>query len=198
MKEGKITTWLFLGVFAMVAVIVLGAVFWQEKSKTTVENAGFTFSQAVGKEAQDFALQSYDEKTYKLSELRGKNILLFFNEGVMCYPSCWNQVMELGKDKRFEENNTLAFSVVVDTKEKWAQAVEKMPELSEAKVLLDTDTSVSRKYGILTLPSSMHPGSMPGHTYILIDKEGIIRYTLDDPQMGIHNEKLIEEIKKLS
>lgn len=195
--ESKTTSILFLGVFGVVAAIIVGAVILQDKNKTTTENAVFTFSQAVGKEAPDFTVQSYDGKSYKLSDLRGKNVVLFFNEGVMCYPACWNQVMELGKDKRFEESNTMAFSVVVDAKDKWGQAVSKMPELSQAKVLLDTDSKVSRLYGVLSLPSSMHPGTMPGHTYFVIDKQGIIRYTLDDPQMGIYNDKLIEEIKKL-
>jgi len=43
----------------------------------------------------------------------------------------------------------------------------------------------------------MHKGGMPGHTYIIIDADGIIRYTLDDPKMGIQNEALIKELSKI-
>lgn len=188
---------IILGIFGVLAVIILGGVVWQGRAGKASQSGRLVFSQSVGKVAPDFTLPGFDEKTYKLSELRGKNVILFFNEGVMCYPACWNQVLELGKDKRFEEANTLAFSVVVDAKERWAQAVAKMPELAQAKVLLDTGLSASKKYGVLSLPSSMHPGSMPGHTYVLIDKEGIIRYVLDDPQMGLRNEELLVQIKKL-
>lgn len=195
----KSNTLIILGIFGVVGAIIVGAVVWQESQRNSSANVsgGLVFSQAVGKVAPDFTLPGFNDKTYKLSELRGKNVILFFNEGVMCYPACWNQVLELGKDKRFEELNTLAFSVVIDTKERWAQAVQKMPELSQANVLLDTTLAVSKNYGILLLPSSMHQGSMPGHTYLLIDKEGIIRYTLDDPQMGLRNEELLGQVRKL-
>jgi len=43
----------------------------------------------------------------------------------------------------------------------------------------------------------MHPGSLPGHTYFIIDKEGIIRFTLDDPNMALANDKLIKAIGEL-
>ena len=43
----------------------------------------------------------------------------------------------------------------------------------------------------------MHKGSYPGHTYFIIDKEGIIRYTKDDPSMAIRNNELAAELAKL-
>ena len=52
-------------------------------------------------------------------------------------------------------------------------------------------------YDVLNLNSSMHRGSLPGHTYFVIDKEGIIRFTIDDPNMALANEKLIKEIEAL-
>ena len=124
--------------------------------------------------------------------------LLFFNEGLMCYPSCWNQIVALSKDDRFKGGGLLALSVVVDSKEDWDQAINKMPELAKATVVFDTDAAVSRKFGVLSTPSSMHPGSLPGHTYIVIDAEGIVRYVFDDPNMGIRNDQLFTEASKLS
>ena len=44
----------------------------------------------------------------------------------------------------------------------------------------------------------MHPGSLPGHTYVVIDKKGIVRYIFDDPNMGIRNDQLVAEITKLN
>lgn len=63
--ESKTTAILFWGVFGVVAAIILGAVLLQEETKTASENAIFTFSQAVGKEAPDFILQSYGGKSYQ-------------------------------------------------------------------------------------------------------------------------------------
>ena len=50
---------------------------------------------------------------------------------------------------------------------------------------------------LLSLPSSMHKGQLPGHTYVVIDKEGIVRYVKDDVSMAVRNQELIAEINKL-
>src|SRR5665811_1925281 len=42
------------------------------------------FNNLVGKNAPDFTLESYDDKKITLSSLKGKNVILFFNEGLMC------------------------------------------------------------------------------------------------------------------
>lgn len=152
----------------------------------------------INKPAPDFSLTDRDGKVYSSDTLRGKNVVLFFNEGLMCYPACWNQIALLSQDRRFKSNDTVALSVVVDPKEDWQQAVNKMPELAQATVVFDNNASVSKKFGVLTAPSSMHPGLFPGHTYVVIDREGIIRYVLDDPNMGMHNDHLAAEISKFS
>lgn len=151
----------------------------------------------VGKPAPAFSLTDRDGKAYSSDSLRGENIVLFFNEGLMCYPACWNQIAALSKDDRFKNNDTAVLSVVVDSKEDWRQAVNKMPELAQAMVVFDSGASASKKFGVLSLASSMHPGLYPGHTYVIIDKEGIVRYVFDDPNMGIRNDQLAAEIAKL-
>ena len=152
----------------------------------------------LDKPAPSFSFADRDGKVYSSENLRGKMALLFFNEGLMCYPSCWNQIVALSKDDRFKGGGLLALSVVVDSKEDWDQAINKMPELAKATVVFDTDAAVSRKFGVLSTPSSTHPGSLPGHTYIVIDAEGIVRYVFDDPNMGIRNDQLFTEASKLS
>src|SRR3989344_1425209 len=53
------------------------------------------FLSLLNKEAPNFTLESFDGKQYQLSDLRGKRVVLFFTEGLMCYPSCWNQMVAL-------------------------------------------------------------------------------------------------------
>lgn len=84
----------------------------------------------INKPAIDFELPDIKGKTYSLKDFRGKNIILFFNEGAMCYPSCWQQIIALTKDKRFTAENTIAFSIIVDPPEEWQKAIQKMPELN--------------------------------------------------------------------
>ena len=155
------------------------------------------FKEAVGKKAPDFELEGLGEKTVKLSDYLGKNVVLFFNEGSLCYPACCDQIAELGNDSRFDTESVVAFSVVVDNRGQWLEIVSKTPNMTKAKILFDTARSVSKAYDVLYLDSPMHRGSFPGHTYFIIDKEGTIRFTLDDPNMAIANDKLIKEIEKL-
>ncbi|KKT74299.1 MAG: Bacterioferritin comigratory protein, partial [Parcubacteria group bacterium GW2011_GWB1_44_7] len=155
------------------------------------------FEKAVGQKAPDFELESIDGGHIKLSDYLGKSVVLFFNEGSMCYPACWDQIAELGNDSRFDAEGAVAFSIVIDPKSQWREIVSKSSNLKKSKILFDTARSVSKAYDVLNLNSSMHPGGFPGHTYFIIDKNGIIRFTLDDPNMALANDKLIKEIEKL-
>lgn len=167
------------------------------RSRDAVASGKISFSDAIGKKAPSFALEDLSGNEIKLSDYTGKFVVLFFNEGQMCYPGCWNQITVLSRDERLNNDKTVSFSIVVDKKSVWEGIVKKSPQMKESKILFDTDRVVSSAYDVLSLESSMHPGSYPGHTYVVIDKEGLIRYTLDDPNMGVWNDKLVEIISKL-
>src|SRR3990172_10043602 len=152
----------------------------------------------LGKEAPDFTLTSYDGKKFNLKEQRGKKVVLFFTEGAMCYPSCWNQIAAFGKDSAFNNEDTMVLNIMVDTKNEWKKAVDKMPELGVSTVLLDLTKNVSREYGMLSLPSSMHKGQYPGHTYLILDKDGMVRFVRDDPQMAVRNDELKAELAQIN
>ena len=153
---------------------------------------------AVGKPVPPFSLRDRDGREFSSENLKGRNVVLFFTEGIMCYPSCWEQMASFAKDNRFAAASTTVLSVVVDRKEDWQYAIAKMPALGEALIAFDTDRSVSREFGMLIQSSSMHYGSYPGHSYVLIDKQGIVRYIFDDPMMAINNDRILGEIKKLN
>lgn len=185
----------------MVTIVVTGGLVYlglsSQKSTQGSSNSSSDPTSMVGKAAPDFSLQDRNGTTYALKDLKGKNVVLFFNEGVMCYPACWNQVASLGSDDRFKGSDVAAFSVVVDSPSEWADAVAKMPELGAAAVLHDVGGNVSRDFGMLQTRSSMHYGQLPGHTYVVIDKQGIVRHVFDDPNMALHNDQLAEELEKL-
>jgi hypothetical protein len=44
----------------------------------------------------------------------------------------------------------------------------------------------------------MHAGQLPGHSYVLIDKTGMVREVFDDPGMGINNDKIVEKFSKFN
>lgn len=193
-------------VSVVIVVLVIGGLILLSGSKKPSGEKNVTeskvdeklsFNKAVGQKAPDFELESIDGTTIKLSDYLGKNVVLFFNEGSMCYPACWDQMAKLGEDSRFDTENIVAFSIVTDPKSQWLDIVSKSSNLTKSKIIFDTSRSMSKAYDVLNLNSSMHPGSLPGHTYFIIDKEGIIRFTLDDPNMALANDKLINEIEKI-
>ncbi|MEK7598285.1 MAG: redoxin family protein [Patescibacteria group bacterium] len=163
----------------------------------TGNTAGDSSKSLVGKSAPTFSLADRDGNVYTNDSLKGKRVVLFFNEGLMCYPACWNQMMEFPKDKRFDQSDVAVFSVVTDTKEAWQKAIEKLPEMGTVKALYDTSGIVSKDFQMMSVPSSMHAGSMAGHTYVVMDKDGVVRYVLDDPKMAINNGTIYSEIEKL-
>ena len=152
----------------------------------------------VGKPMPDIELKDKDGKTYTAADFKGKNTVLFFNEGLMCYPACWNQIAAFGSDERFNSDQIQAISVVVDSANDWQRAIAKMPQLAKANTMFDAGASASGRLGMLTTASSMHRGSLPGHTYVVIDKEGIVRYVFDDPNMAMANDMLFGKIGELN
>jgi peroxiredoxin Q/BCP len=201
MKSLNNKTLISILVIIIVALILFIAIKKPSETESTAIDSSvkekIIFKEAMGKKAPDFELESIDGTIIKLSDYLGKNVVLFFNEGSMCYPACWDQMAKLGEDSRFDTESIIAFSVVTDPKSQWLDIVSKSTNLAKAKIIFDTSRSMSKAYDVLNLNSSMHPGSLPGHTYFIIDKEGIIRFTLDDPNMALANEKLIKEIEGL-
>ena len=191
----------FIIAMSLVVIIMLGSTIFagnsDSPSNQQLATPNNSLSSMVGKPAPDFSLTTQAGTLFTLSAMRGKKVILFFNEGIMCYPACWNQVAALGTDKKLNTDKIITASVVVDTVSNWTTAFKKMPELGKETMLFDSSKTVSIKYGMLSLDSSMHKGSTPGHTYIIVDQDGIVRYAMDDTQMGLRNSDLQAEVDKL-
>ena len=179
------------------ALLALAIIFSGKPNKPSSTLDTKSLSSWIGQTAPDFALKDKKGLEVKLGDYRGRNLVLFFNEGIMCYPACWNQIAALGQDPKLNNDRVASLTVVNDAPADWLHAGQKMPELASARIIFDSELSVSQAYRVLSLPSSMHRGSRAGHTYFVIDPEGVIRYASDDVSMGVHNEHLIAEIQKI-
>lgn len=202
MFKNKKTSNLIIISLVVLAVVVLLVSKNNNSSGTKDPNSSstekeFSFENAVGKHAPDFSLEDINGNTIKLSDYKGKTVVLFFSGGSMCYPACWDQIEQLADDKRFNTDDTKTFSLVVNPKSEWENIIKETGKFSNAEILFDTTGSVSSDYGVLFVKSSMHPGRFPGHTYFIIDKDGIVRYTFDDPSMAVRNDLIFSNLSKI-
>ena len=114
--------------------------------------------------APDFALQTLEGKTVRLSELRGKKVVLINFWATWC-PPCrlemptMQQIYSEYKGKGLE---VLAINIEPDAKEEIRDFMKELRLTFPA--LLDSEMKVTRKYRLIGLPVSM-----------LIDRQGIIR-----------------------
>lgn len=206
MNKNIIKPFLTLGLVAVVVIIIGIALFKTSETSEQKNEAVATANNLIGKPMPEITLKDKDGRDYDISSLKGKNTVLFFNEGIMCYPACWNQMASFGTDPRFNSNDLVALSVVTDSPMDWQKAYDKMPDLAKATILFDgtggmahntnTKDTASYRLGLLSMNSSMHPGQSPGHTYIMLDKEGVVRDVVDDANMGVNNDKLFDMMSK--
>ncbi len=148
---------------------------------------------ANGTVAPDFSLNSTTGKTISLSDYRGKNVMLFFNEGVMCAP-CWQEISRLERFKNdFAQLNTVIIPISVDDQKTWNPIIQE--ERITTPILIDSDRKVSEAYKVLKTPSSMHD-DRPGHTYIHIDPSGKIHSAADFPNMNVPTNVLLQHIEQ--
>lgn len=206
------TSWLTTAVIA-VAVLGLGYAIVKSSPQNTAQTAPVDtmhgaaqgspgapntaqLDALVGTPMPPILLTDKDGKTFT-PDFKGMYTVLFFNEGLMCYPACWNQMAAFGSDQRFNSDRVRAISVVTDSARDWQTAMAKMPELAKATTMFDTGAQASRRLGMLNTNSSMHKGLFPGHTYVVVDTGGIIRYVFDDPNMAIANDMLFNKIQEL-
>jgi peroxiredoxin len=118
----------------------------------------------VGHFAPDFALKNLTGKTVRLSEFRGKKVVLINFWATWC-PPCrlemptMQQIYSDYKNRGFE---ILAINIEPDATDEIRQFMKELR--LTFPVLLDSDMAVTRKYRLFGLPVS-----------ILIDRQGIIR-----------------------
>lgn len=178
---------------AVIIVPVIGLIIWGQFNKP-----GSKIDSLLNKQAPSFSFQDRNGNTYSNDNLKGKNIVLFFSEGLACYPACWQQIASFGTDARFNNSDTIALSVVLDSPGDWQKTPQKMDGIDKANIVFDNGGQVSREFGMISVASSMRQGTSPGHTYVIIDKNGIIKYVFDDPAMAVRNDQIAAELSKLN
>jgi len=179
----RIAVGLAIGVLAVALILAYRA----------AGGGGASPEKLVASQAPDFTLPTLDGGQVKLSDFRGeKNVLLFFNEGYGCEP-CWQQAVLLQQNlEEFTRTETEVLAVMVDPPDLLAREAARW-RLS-LPILLDQSTSVSQAYNAL---GGMH-ANKPNHTFVLIDKEGTVRWSQDYASMWVENEAVVQQVRSLA
>ena len=149
---------------------------------------------AVGEKAPDFTLKGHDDKEYRLSDLRGRNIVLAFYP-LDFSPVCTKENTCFRDDlKIFNGLNTQVLGISVDSV--WAHKAFAR-ELGVTYPLLadfHPKGETARKYGLY-----LEDKGITARATVIIDREGIVRHVeiYDIPQQR-DNKKLLETLKKIA
>jgi peroxiredoxin len=146
-------------------------------------------SSATARQAPAFTLTDTTGRQISLKEFRGRNVLLYFNEGAGCQ-SCLVQMAEI--EKRAEELASLDLTVLPIVMNTRDQITADMAANGVTTPFLLDDGAVSDAYG--TLGKGMHQG-LPGHSFVLIDADGVQRWYGEYPSMWLAPDDLFDEVR---
>lgn len=129
-----------------------------------------------GSQAPRMKLPSTGGEVFDLASLKGKKVLLYFQEGLMCQP-CWDQIVDI--EKQFPKFTELGIeqivSITTDPVDDLRRKVQ--DEGISTPILSDPDLRVSRTYKANLY--GMMGSSMNGHTFVLVDEQGVIGWRAD-------------------
>lgn len=184
---------LFIAFFAGVGYFVFIAPSTTTHDETTITRA------KLGDIAPSFRLPTVDGRYVSLSDYRGYPVLIFFNEGIGCDP-CWRQIVELQNSQELAVMKVSIIAVTVDPVDQLQPIIKQWG--IKVPVASDTSLKTVKDYDAL-YAGSMHPGQRPGHTFILVSADGIIKWRYDLPQaqanagnMYVPTQDVIQYIRK--
>ncbi|PVU83815.1 redoxin [Cellulomonas sp. WB94] len=142
---------------------------------------------AEARTAPAFTLPATDGTSVSLASLRGTPVLLYFSEGAGC-DACLVQMAKIESDPAFTATGIKVLPIVMNTA---AQITPDMTRLRVTTPFLLDDGTTSKAYD--TLGKGMHEG-LPGHGFVLIDAQGVQKWSADYPSMWIAPADLLKEV----
>jgi len=149
--------------FALVLLVALGSGCSRENAKDTNKPKAVSGEAVEGAAAPDFSLKGLDGHDLKLSDLKGKVVLLNF-WATWC-PPCREEVPSLVSLNKLMSGKESFQMVTVSIDEGGKQSIEEFFKATGVTlpVLLDTDRNVSMLYGTTGVPETF-----------VIDRKGVI------------------------
>jgi peroxiredoxin Q/BCP len=163
-----------------VAIIALGVLFFLNNNAKNSNQAGqYTFqvgSPGPGTVAPEIRLPATGGSTFDLAAMRGKTVLLYFQEGLTCQP-CWDQLKDI--QSNINQFHALGIDQVVSITTDPLNALQQKvaDEGLTIPVLSDTQLAASSAYTANSY--GMMGSSRDGHTFIVVGPDGTIKWRAD-------------------
>lgn len=149
----------------------------------------------VGKLAPDFSLPASNGEIVKLSDFRGKNVVLYFYPKDMT-PGCTTQACDFrDRHEEFTHLDTVILGVSTDPLERHEKFISKygLPFL----LLADVDHKVAEQYGVWKLKKNFGKEYMGiERTTFIINKEGNIAHIAQKVKVKGHVESMLKFIEE--
>lgn len=162
---------------ALAAAAVVGVLFLVFRSSGGASGTGYQVgSPGIGAQAPTFSLPASNGQTIDLASLRGKSVLLYFQEGVGCEP-CWTQMKDLEAASSSVKAAGVDEIISITTQPVSLLSQKARDEGVHMPVLADTSLQVSKTYSANQY--GMMGSSMDGHTFVLVGPDGKIQWRAD-------------------
>ncbi len=197
-RRSRISVPLILGIVGIGVLVVGIAAFNTLKGGSTGAVAYDVGRPGPGDAAPDFTLIQAGGTTFHLADARGKQVLLYFHEGLGCDP-CWRQIDAIQADLAQFKSLGIDEVVAISADPAAAQAQRAQRTGITLPTLADPDRAVCGAFG--TLAYGMMNGALPGHTFILIGPDGNIRWRADyggppNYTMFVADDTLLAELRR--
>lgn len=165
----------------LVAVIALFAIFLVSNEPKDANTAAGQYPFAVGdpgpgQSAPPIVLPSTAGGNFDLTSLKGKTVLLYFQEGIGCQ-SCWDQMRDIETNRQVFSAAGIDEFITITSDSLDLTALKLAQEGITGPVLADIDLAVSKTYDANSY--GMMGDSTNGHSFIVVGSDGTIRWRAD-------------------
>jgi peroxiredoxin len=166
---------------ATLAIVVLYLVFQSSPGTHGAMAGGSGFPHVAGQPgagrvAPTFTLTSGSGGQVSLADFRGRNVLLYFQEGLSCQP-CWDQLKDLEQNQAALKTAGVDAVVSITTDPANLIGQKVADEKLTTPVLSDPSLQISQAYNANQY--GMMGEMRDGHSFILVGPDGRIRWRAD-------------------
>lgn len=149
----------------------------------------------IGEQAPNFELPSSDGNQIALSDLKGKNVVLYFYPKDMT-PGCTTQACDFrDRSQDYEDVNTIVLGVSPDPMSRHMKFIEKHG--LSFPLLADEDQEVAKKYDVWKLKKNFGKEYMGiERSTFLINSEGVLVKEWRKVKVKDHVEEVLTYIKE--